>query len=1194
MWFRAPASHSSRPARLNSAGRLAASLGLESLESRRMFAINLLDDVAPGAGTSGAANYVSMGGLTFFTANDNSNGVELWKTDGTSAGTAMVMDIAPGAPSGMPEHLTVFDGKLYFTANDQVHGRELWVTDGTQAGTHMVVDIDNIASSSPDYLTVVGDELLFSAYDPNNGDELWRFDGTTASIVQDLRPGAFGSSPYYLTNVNGTLFFSANNTDAIGRELWKYDATNGVALVRNIADLSFESGNPQNLFAVDGKLYFSAVGPSDNYFGRELYVSDGTSSGTVMVQDINPGVADSSPSYLAEVNGEVWFSAQTAAAGRELWKSDGTSPGTELLYDYTPGSGGSNPISMVHQTAGTFVHFDTYNYIVYFPDSGPVEYRGNNIFPGSQFVGGNGYLYFSRANSGFNYELWQINTTTRAVTLLQEINPSSGSYPQGLAYLNGSLYFTANDGTNGNEPWLATFTPVASITGLPGGNTGPEGTEINVSANITGAGAGGPYTYEWSVTKQGAGSPFATGTSSTFSFTPDDEATYNLSLTVTDSASQQGTVQQAVVITNADPTPTIVGAPVASHAGTSIYLSSSVVDPGVLDTHTYSWVVSDGSTTVASGTDAGISFTPSQVGTYEVTLTVTDNDGGSDSDTVSIDVFEYSTTYGAVVIDDPANPGPSNDDVLLINGSNLSSDSILVRKSSATAVSVYIRGRVVGTFPLSSFGQIVVFGHGGNDTIMIDSPITKPSTIYGGKGSDVISGGSGPDTIYDDEGTDLMVGNAGDDVFYGGLGNDRIVGGAGSDRIVERPGAASITASLLKIGTSQDSYSQIEQLVLTGTPAADNFVFSGVTASVQIDGRGGADTVSYTNNGNFVLTDSLLTHTAGSVVSTVTMTGIASAVLKGGSGANKFNVTDWTRPLSIVGGNGTDTVEAANDVDYVLTPSSLQRTGLPNVVLNTVDKALLTGGASDNSFTVGEWKGTAALAGAGGTDTLLVTDNVAKMTLTDASLARTSRGTITHTGLEAAELTGGNSNNAIHAAAYSGNLQISGLGGHDTLTSGSGTAVVLGGDGNDTLTAGSGPAVLVGGNGNDTLKTGAAPLAGSTAGHTIMIGGAGVDKLTGGGGEDVLIDSSTDFDLLVADLANLLLHWTAGGAYATRASQLELDLDGQLNPDGQSDTMNGGLTSLDLFFANLSGAVSVKDKLTDLNQPTAEVAINNA
>lgn len=634
---RASQSSISRPSRKTSLARRP--LLLESLEQRELLAVTMIDDVAPNSGNSNAQGYVRMGNLTYFTANDNTHGVELWKTDGTSAGTEMVMDIAPGAPSSSPQELTVFQGKLYFTVNDQVHGRELWVTDGTAPGTQLVIDIDAIASSSPDYLTVVGNELLFSAYNATNGDELWKFDGTTASLVQDLRSGSFGSTPYYLTNVNGTLYFSANNTDAIGRELWKYDSTNGVSLVRNIADLSFESSNPQNLFALGGKLYFSAVGPSDNYFGRELYVSDGTSNGTYMVRDINPGVADSSPSYLADVNGELWFSATTAAAGRELWRSDGTSPNTEIVNDYTPGSSGSNPISIVYQTAGAFVHFDTYNYIVYFPDSGPVEYRGNNLYPGTQFVGGNGYLYFPRANSGFNYEVWQINTTTRAVTLLQEINPSAGSYPGALTFLNGSLYFTANDGTNGVEPWLATFNPVVSINGLPGGNTSPEGTQISLSANITSPGAGGPYTYAWSVTKQGSGTPLATGTNSAFSFTPDDNGTYNLSLTVTDSATQTGQAQQALTITNANPTATIVGAPTSSNVGTQINLTSTVSDPGALDTSfTYAWTVMAGGTQVAAGTNSAFAFTPTSPGTYDVTLSATDDDTGNDADQKSITV----------------------------------------------------------------------------------------------------------------------------------------------------------------------------------------------------------------------------------------------------------------------------------------------------------------------------------------------------------------------------------------------------------------------------------------------------------------------------------------------------------------------------------------------------------------------------
>ncbi len=1167
-------------------------LTLESLETRDLLAtVELLDDVAPNSGNSNASDYIRVGNLTYFVANDNSLGLELWKTDGTTAGTEMVLDIAPGAPSSAPQEMTEFQGKLYFTVNDQVHGRELWVTDGTANGTQLVIDIDPIASSSPDYLTVVGNELLFSAYDPTNGDELWRFDGTTASIVADLRPGAFGSTPYYLTNANGVLFFSANNTDAIGRELWRYDATNGIQLVRNIADLSFESANPQQLKAVGDKLYFSAVGPSDNYFGRELYVSDGTSNGTVMVADINPGVADSSPSYLADVNGELWFSATTAAAGRELWRSDGTSPGTELVYDYTPGSSGSNPTSIVYQTAGAFVHFDTYNYIVYFPDSGPVEYRGNNLYPGSELVAGDGYLYFSRANSGFNYELWQINTTTRAVTLLQEINPSSGSYPSALTYLGGQLYFTANDGTNGTEPWLASFSPVVSIDGLPGGNTSPEGTQISLSADITSPGAGGPYTYAWSVTKQGAGSPFATGTSSTFNFTPDNNDTYNVSLTVTDSTSQQGTTQQAITVTNVTPTATIVGAPLTSGLGTPISLTSTVTD--ALDTaFTYSWVVMNGATQVATGTTAALTFTPTQVGTYDVTFTATDDDAASDSDMVSIDVTEFGTTFGAIVVDDPENPGPANDDVLLINGRDNFNDSIKVRQATTNAA-VYIGTSLVGTFPLNSFGRIVVFGRSGNDTITIESSISKPTTLNGNAGHDTISGGSGPDSFLGGEGNDRLTGNDGDDEFLGGGGNDTIAGGVGNDRIIEQSGAATITATTIRVGVSTDSYSQVEVLELTGTAAAEEFVFTNPGFNVLIDGQGGADSVAFTGSGNVVLTDTLLTHTYLSTTSTVTMTGMASARLTGGILANKFTITDWSRPLTVAGAGATDTIEAANNGDYVLTPTLLQRTALPDVVLSTLENALLTGGAADNNFTIGSWTGTATLAGGGGTDTLLVTDNVSTMTLNNTALTRTSRGKATLSSIEAAELTGGAGNNTINALNYSGELQIDGMGGNDTLTSGSGTGIVLGGEGNDVLKAGSGPAVLVGGNGNDTLSVAVAPLSGTTAGHTIMIGGAGVDKLTGGTGEDLLIDSSTDFDALINDLALLLSHWTAVGNYAARTATLTTDLSGQLNPDGVSDTLNGGTAALDLFFADLTGSLAVKDKLPDLNQPAAESSVNN-
>ncbi|QDU28544.1 Hemolysin, chromosomal [Anatilimnocola aggregata] len=602
--------------------------------------------------------------------------------------------------------------------------------------------------------------------------------------------------------------------------------------------------------------------------------------------------------------------------------------------------------------------------------------------------------------------------------------------------------------------------------------------------------------------------------------------------------------------------------------------------------------------TVPDNAVTGTTYARFRISTAGSTLpTGLANDGEVEDYQLTIQNFAAGT---AVLVDDPENPGPTNPDVLVITGRDNISDAIVVRTTSPGMVTVYMApGGSLGTFPLASISRMIISGRSGNDSIVVEStaakPINVPTTIYGDAGNDSISGGSGPDTIIGGDGVDSMAGNAGNDIFIGGNGNDVIAGGAGFDRIIEQPGAASVLATQLIVGTSTDRYSQIEQIELTGTAAGNSFVINNSTANVLIDGAGGNDTLSYTGDGNFVLTNSLLTRTSGATTATVTVTDITSVSLIGGAAANKFTVSEWTRTLAVNGGGGTDTIDDFGSDNYVLTPSQLQRSGRTAVSLVSVENAVLTSttGTVDGTFTFDNWAGSATVNAGAGVDTLVVIDNAATMTLTNAKLTRTGRGAITFYGIEAAELTGGASANNINASAFSGKLQIDGKGGNDTLTSGSGVAIVFGGEGNDTLVAGSGPAVLVGGNGNDTLRVAGTPPGGSTAGHAILIGGAGIDKLTGGAGEDLLIDSSTDFDLIAADLANLLAHWTGVGSYQTRSAQLASDLNGQLNPDGVSDTLSGGIGALDLFFANLTGSATVKDKLLDLNRPSTEITINN-
>ncbi|HEX7184793.1 MAG TPA: ELWxxDGT repeat protein [Thermoanaerobaculia bacterium] len=113
-------------------------------------------------------------GRLFFAASILGEGVELWSSDGTVAGTTLVRDIFPGPHSSKPAWLTVASDRLFFAANDGVHGVELWETDGTTAGTRMVQDIASLASSSyPERLTAAGDRLYFTADDRLVGRELW-------------------------------------------------------------------------------------------------------------------------------------------------------------------------------------------------------------------------------------------------------------------------------------------------------------------------------------------------------------------------------------------------------------------------------------------------------------------------------------------------------------------------------------------------------------------------------------------------------------------------------------------------------------------------------------------------------------------------------------------------------------------------------------------------------------------------------------------------------------------------------------------------------------------------------------------------------------------------------------------------------------------------------------------------------------
>lgn len=126
-------------------------------------------------------------------------------------------------------------------------------------------------------------------------------------------------------------------------------------------------------------------------------------------------------------------------------------------------------------------------------------------------------------------------------------------------------------------------------------------------------------------------------------------------------------------------------------------------------------------------------------------------------------------------------------------------DTIVVRdihnQISVDGVKIGVAGRAESRVSAAAVSRIEVFGESGNDRIFLNSDavrgqqaLTKPVTVWGGSGNDLIVAGAGNETIYGGDGNDTIYGGAGNDRIYGEGGDDRIVAGSGNTVIDGGPG----------------------------------------------------------------------------------------------------------------------------------------------------------------------------------------------------------------------------------------------------------------------------------------------------------------------------------------------------------------------------------------------------------------------
>lgn len=366
--------------------------------------IELVKNINP-SGNANISYLTEFNGKLYFSADDGTNGQELWVSDGTEEGTKMLKNINPSGASN-PKELAVCNGKLYFQASASGFSNppHLWISDGTEEGT---IDISNNCHS-PKYFTAMNGKVYFSAIDNDYGTEFWVRDGTkggTKMVKNILSVGineGVGSEPACFTVFNDTLYFVAKS-NATDFQIFQSDGTE-TGTIPFVKFSIFGQTTTMDFIVSNGKMFFNAIETKGDY-GSHLFVYDGTNPVEKLAID---GTNFPNPSGFFVFNNKLVFNATTATGGNELWISDGTMQGTQMIKDINLGTA----------------------------DSWPTGYA---IF--------NNKLYFAATDSVSNDELWVTDGTSAGTLKVKEINMESstlrGSSPRYLTVYNNKLYFTA-------------------------------------------------------------------------------------------------------------------------------------------------------------------------------------------------------------------------------------------------------------------------------------------------------------------------------------------------------------------------------------------------------------------------------------------------------------------------------------------------------------------------------------------------------------------------------------------------------------------------------------------------------------------------------------------------------------------------------------------------------------------------------
>jgi ELWxxDGT repeat protein len=278
------------------------------------------------------------------------------------------------------------------------------------------------------------------------------------ALVKDINPMPYPTDVYQAVELNDVVYIHAS------RSLWK-SAPGGTVQLKEL--------NIYRMFTFNDQLYFYA---NDGAHGDELWRSDGTSEGTIMLKDIEAGNGSSGPQRIEDdplpiafTENILFFIARNSENGSELWRTDGTPEGTFLLRNIAPGQASSNITELT--SANNLLFFVATN-----GENGKEVWRSDGTVAGTfllkdiirgpissnptDLIAYQNSLFFAATDGVAGYELWTSDGSTAGTQMFVDIRsgkPSSG--PGSLTISGSTLFFHAATDAYGRELWKTNGTP---------------------------------------------------------------------------------------------------------------------------------------------------------------------------------------------------------------------------------------------------------------------------------------------------------------------------------------------------------------------------------------------------------------------------------------------------------------------------------------------------------------------------------------------------------------------------------------------------------------------------------------------------------------------------------------------------------------------------------------------------------------